>query len=304
MLTGVQIICFTASYAVALGLEIARLFYQAPLRTVVAWGFTAGGLLAHTIYLVARGAREPLHSVPLSSWFDWLLIVAWGMVAVYLGMSFRRPRAALGIFVLPVVLLLIGLAWLFRDVAPFPRNQAMIVWALVHGLALLLGVITALLAFVAGLMYLVHSYRLKQKIPPRAGLCLPSLEWLQQANRRLLIVSSSLLAAGLISGGILNWIMREQGMAWTDPVVGTSGALLIWLLVVLVFEMRYKPAQEGRKVAYLTVASFFFLGLVMATVLLVPSQHAAPGREGGSTGNWPAVESRAPGETVEEGSRQ
>lgn len=302
MLTRVQIICFAASYAVALGLEIARLFYQTPLRTVVAWGFTAAGLLAQTFYLLARGAQEPLHSTPLSSWFDWLLIVAWGVVAVYLGASLRRPQAAWGLFVLPAVLLLIALAWLFRDVPPFPRDQALIVWALVHGLALLLGVIAGLLAFVAGLMYLVHSYRLKHKIPPREGLRLPTLEWLEQANRRLLVASSCLLAAGLISGVVLNVIKRQDGMSWTDPVVWSSGALLVWLIGVLVFEMRYKPAQEGRKVAYLTVASFFFLGVVMATVLLVPSQHTAPDRVGGRTGNPPGLEQDVFGDDVEEGS--
>ncbi len=302
MLTRVQIICFVASYAVALGLEIARLFYQAPLRTVVAWGFTAAGLLAHTFFLVARGAQEPLHSPPLSSWFDWLLIVAWGVVAVYLGASLRRSQAAWGIFVLPAVLLLIALAWLFRDTTPFPRDQALIVWALVHGLALLLGVITALLAFVAGLMYLVHSYRLKHKIPPREGLRLPTLEWLQRANRRLLVCSSCLLATGLISGVVLNAIKRQDGISWTDPVVWSSGILLVWLVGVLIFEMRYKPAQEGRKVAYLTVASFVFLGLVMATVLLVPSQHAAPGRVGGRTGNATGVEHGWSEDRGEEGS--
>jgi hypothetical protein len=36
---------------------------------------------------------------------------------------------------------------------------------------------------------------------------------------------------------------------------------------VLIFEACYKPAREGRKVAYLTVASFVFLGLVLYFVL-------------------------------------
>jgi hypothetical protein len=38
----------------------------------------------------------------------------------------------------------------------------------------------------------------------------------------------------------------------------------------------YKPAQQGRKVAYLTVASFVFLALVMALFVLGKTEHTAP----------------------------
>jgi ABC-type transport system involved in cytochrome c biogenesis permease subunit len=103
-------------------------------------------------------------------------------------------------------------------------------WGMIHGITLLFGVIAATLGFVAGLMYLVHSYRLKHKLPPRQGLRLPSLEWLQRANKRALIVSPCLLGLGLLSGVVMNVLKFDQGMAWTDPVVWTSGVLLFgWL---------------------------------------------------------------------------
>ena len=130
--------------------------------------------------------------------------------------------------------------------------------------------------FVAGIMYLVQSYRLKHKLPPRLGLRLPSLEWLQGANRLSLVASSCLLAAGLLAGVVLNLVKRSAGMPWSDPVVWTSGGLFLWLLAVVLFESLYKPARQGRKVAYLTLASFVFLGLVLGIVLFSPSEHATP----------------------------
>lgn len=276
MLSQVQFVCFAASYLVALGLEVSRLFLRVPFRNVVAIGFTAAGLLAHTIYLVMRSLRDHEVSPPLSSWYDWLLLAGWGIAFVYLFTVVRRPQAALGIFILPVVLILVGVAYLFQDVPPFPRDRAMLAWGLVHGIFLLLGVVSATLGFVAGLMYLVHSHRLKHKLPPRQGLRLPSLEWLQRSNQRASIVSPCLLGVGLLSGVVMNMLKFDQGMAWTDPVVWTSGLLLCWLIAVLVFEVTYKPAQQGRKVAYLTVANFVFLGFVLAIVLWVPSGHAVP----------------------------
>lgn len=273
MFANVSMLCFAASYAVTLALEISRLFFRVPIRTLVMIGFTTAGLFAQTAYLVTR-TQASAASPPLSSWYDWLLLVAWGVALIYLMMTVRRPQTTLGIFMLPLVLLLIGVAKLFRDAAPFPREQSTQVWGFVHGMALLMGAVVVMIGFVFGLMYLVQSYRLKHKLPPRLGFKLPSLELLQNINRQSLVVSSFLLFLGLVSGVALNLVKNAQGVPWSDPVVWTSAVLLLWVVAALLFEYFYKPAQQGRKVAYLTLASFIFLGLVLAIILLVPSEHA------------------------------
>jgi ABC-type transport system involved in cytochrome c biogenesis permease subunit len=289
-LSNVSIFCFAASYTVALLLEVSRLFLRAPVRVFGTIGFTGAGLLAHTAYILIRSHPDPQRSPPLSSWYDWLLLIAWGVAAAYLLIKVRRPQAAAGIFMLPVVLGLIGIAYFFRQVPPFPRSQALYAWIIIHGVSLLLGAVVVMLGFVAGLMYLVQSHRLKRKLPPRQGLRLPSLEWLQNANKRALLVSSWLLALGLIAGVAVNAVKGHEGMPWTDPVVWTSGMLFVWLIVVLAFESLYKPARQGRKVAYLTLASFVLLGLVLGIVLLGPSQHASP-----QDGDTASTEGATPG---------
>ncbi|MBW3599229.1 MAG: hypothetical protein KY475_18410, partial [Planctomycetes bacterium] len=105
----VEVFCFAASYTVTLILEATRLFFRASIRTIVAIGFAAAGLLAHTLYLVseARGAIGSAGEQPLSSWHHWCLLAAWVLVAAYLAMAFARPRNPLGLFILPLVLLLI-----------------------------------------------------------------------------------------------------------------------------------------------------------------------------------------------------
>ena len=79
---------------------------------------------------------------------------------------------------------------------------------------------------------------------------------------------------GLLSGILLNLVKGEHAsVQWTDPVVWPSGLLLIWLLAALTFNGFYKPARQGRKVAYLTFASFVFLGIVLVILICVPSSH-------------------------------
>ena len=278
MLSGISIVCFAASYAVALALEVTRLFFRSGMRLVAIIGFAAAGLLAHTSYLIYR-AQEGLatRGAPLSNWYHWCLIAAWVLAAIYLGLALKRARNPMGLFLLPLVLGLIGLALLFPQDQTFPKAQAYRVWSMVHGWALLLGTATVLYGFAAGVMYLAQSYRLKRKLPPRQGFRLPSLEWLQRSSDGSLVVSSSLLAGGLLAGIVLNLIQhgyRSDALPWTDPVVVSSGMLLLWLILVLVFSYLYKPARQGRKVAYLTFASFVFLLMVLVIMLTGQTRHA------------------------------
>src|SRR3954452_12617206 len=276
MFSHVHVVCFFTSYAIALALEVSRLFFRMPVRLIVMIGFAALGLVLHSAYLWHRAQTG---SMPLSSWHDWYLIAAWTIALAYVGLACSRPQTNVGLFLLPVALALIGVAQAFRNEAAFPRDRALQMWGIAHGLMLLLGTVAVSLGFAAGLMYLVQSWRLKHHVPPRLGLKLPSLEWLQAINKQSLLYSCGFIALGLIAGIILNAIEargRGPALPWTDSIVVSSALLLVWLLSATIFEWLYKPAQQGRKVAYLTVASFLFLALVMAMLLVGGSQHGRP----------------------------
>jgi len=276
MFSHVHVVCFFTSYAIALGLEISRLFFRMPVRLLVMLGFAALGLVMHTAYLWHRAATG---AAPLSSWHDWFLIASWVLATAYLALGASRPQANVGLFLLPLVFALTAVAWMFPPNASFSAAWARDAWAIAHGVMLLLGTVAVSLGFAAGLMYLVQSWRLKHHVSPRAGLKLPSLEWLQAINKQSLIFSSCFIALGLFAGIIMNSVEARgsrPSLPWTDSVVITSAVLLAWLLAATLFEWLYKPAQQGRKVAYLTVASFLFLALVMAMLLAGGSKHAQP----------------------------
>ena len=44
--------------------------------------------------------------------------------------------------------------------------------------------------------------------------------------------------------------------------------MFVWQLVVVTFSLSYRAAREGRKVAYLTVASFLFLVIALVTYVI------------------------------------
>lgn len=274
MLSGVGIVCFASSYAVTLALELTRLLFRSGVRGAIMLGFASAGLVAHTAFLAHRAARAV--GSPLSSQQEWYLIAAWVLVVLYLYLMYYHPRAAFGVFLLPLALALIGVGALLADAQPFAREPASKVWGTIHGASLLLATVAVLVGFAAGVMYLGQASRLKRKRPPLPGLRLPSLEWLQRANSRALGIAVIMLGIGILSGVILNMIRFDSPadrVPWNDPFVVSTVLMFVWLLLSTVLGRFYRPAREGHRVAYATVVSLLFLILALSVGVLVDTQH-------------------------------
>ncbi|MEC9002485.1 MAG: hypothetical protein VX644_03865 [Planctomycetota bacterium] len=266
--------CFTACYALVMVLEISRLFFRVAVRHALVLAITVAGLFAHIVWF-CLSARTTT-TTPLVSWYGWCMLIALALVFVYLWLRIQYPEKSVGLFLLPMVIGVIGTALVFlSDQEPIVTKASLSFWSILHGMALLLGSIAATLGFIAGIMYLVQSFRLKRKLPPRQGLRLPSLEQLQRYNYWLLTLSTGLLATGLLAGIIRKACLSfaaETSAPWNPIVVISSVLLLLWLIITGLFEYFYKPARQGKKVAYLTVTSFILLGAVM--VLVFSAEHA------------------------------
>jgi ABC-type uncharacterized transport system permease subunit len=148
----------------------------------------------------------------------------------------------------------------------------------------MLGTIAVLVGFFAGLMYLIQSYRLKQKRPVSAGFRLPSLEWLERTNSRSLGAATVFVLGGFLTG-VLTQLAQDDShrLSWTNPVVLSLTLMTAWLLVAEVFRMIYPAARQGRKVAFLTLAAFGFLLLVFASVMWGDSFHQEKATRAGTS---------------------
>ncbi len=271
----ITVTCYAASYAVALVLEVSRVFFQANFRQAIRIGFMAAGLFAHAVYLVMQNRLEfSASGIWMGSWFGWCLAAAWLLAAAYLWIAFRQSQSVIGLFLLPLVLALIFVGYQFDDQARFSAHEAKSVWNMIHGSSLLLGTTVVVLGFVFGIVYLIQARRLKAKSIPSKYFRLPSLEWLQVNCERSLIISVVLLGIGFVSGVAINLIKRPTGdgiaaagtIAWSDPVIWSSSILFGWLLVSLIINLFYRPARQGRKVAYIVVTCALFLMLELGIV--------------------------------------
>jgi ABC-type uncharacterized transport system permease subunit len=272
MIGRITIFCIAASYLVAFGLEVTRIFFKSGVRGALMLAFAGAGLFAHTLFLANRWMTA--ERAPLSSEFDWYLLVAWTLVLIYFVLVYSHPRNPIGLFCLPLVigLVLVGDRWASRDTVSAEAEQAMYLWRVTHIGSLLLGTVAVMIGFVSGLMYLLQVYRLKHKLLPREGFELPSLEWLGRIGERAIVWSVILVLCGFATGLMLSKL-TYGAVWWSDPAVWSLSVLAAWMVAVGVFNFAYKPARQGQKVAYLTVATFVFLVLTLVA-LLVGHDHA------------------------------
>jgi hypothetical protein len=277
-LSGISIVCFVASYAVALACEASRLAFRSGVRGAVMLGFATAGLVAHGLYLGWRAATEP--AVPLSSPFDWYLLAAWLLAAVYIYLMLANPRTPVGLFLLPVVLALVGAAQLSSR-EPFPQSPATQAWGMIHGMFNLAASVSVALGAVAGSMWLIQAGRLVRKQPPAQGFRMPSLERLAHVTARTPGVAAWTAAAGFASGLVLNAVNRRHGLLetvpWTDPVVLRMGVLVAWLVVAdAVVHAARRRADRGRTAAWMSLASLGVLAVSILWGVLGPTRHGMP----------------------------
>lgn len=296
----ISITCFTGSYVVVLALELLRLWgRRLPGRGLAGLVMMALGILTHVTYLTLRATMVGVGSDVgrLATWTDWSLMVALGFAIAYFVLYLRRPDTVISFFFLPAILALIALALSVRHLPAFDRGDATAFWRNIHAISMMLGAGAVLFGFLAGAMYMVQTWRLKHK---RAGsaLRLPTLETLQNLNRRCLVISTIAVGVGLISGIVMN-LNRWDDIPWTNRGIMLSGVLFLWLATATTVEFLYAPASRGRKVAYLTLASFGFLVLAMSGVLSTP--HGASAIEAEDAGVENRVEDSMPSDLTKTG---
>lgn len=274
----ISVVCFVASYAVALACEASRLLFRSGVRGAVMVGFAAAGLVAHTAFLVWRAATEA--AMPLSSPFDWYLLAAWVLAAGSLALTLANPRIPIGLFTLPVVLALIGAATLSSRAA-FPQSPATQVWGVIHGSFNLAASLAVAAGAIAAVMWLFQAGRLARKEPPKRGFRMPSLERLSHTTMHAMTVAAWTAAAGFTSGLILNAVNKQRGLLetvpWTDPVVLRMAMLVSWLMVAAIIARTVKQRPGGaRMIVWLSLVSFFVLTGSIVWGLFGATRHGVP----------------------------
>ncbi len=261
----VTLVCFFSSYAVAFALELSQLVRESRLARWIAIGFTAAGVVAHTAYLLVRSRDAQLPPL-LSSGHDWMLVLTWLAVVVSLSIVLWDQRQAIGLFVLPPVLLLVGAAR-FAGMDASALQPEMYWLNMLHATFLVLGGAGCVAGLVLSAMYLVQHRRLRTRLVESDELRLFSLERLGRWNWWAIVISIPMLTLGMALGLVL--VYRSRDTAEAIHLGQTSFAVIgvVWLLsAVLLGWLLASRQAAGRLVAWRTA---WTCGLMLLTLLIL-----------------------------------
>jgi ABC-type uncharacterized transport system permease subunit len=272
----VTVFCFLASYLVAFALELSRLLGRSRISRFVMIGFGLAGFLAHTLYLLNRSQETHLPPL-LASTQDGMLVFAWVLALFYLFLALVQKELAVGMFALPVVLLLVTSAYFLSDKpnTAFNAERARLHWGMLHASFLVFGLAAGAAGFLSGLMYLIQHRRLKTRHGEISGMKMPSLARLAQVNRWSVLVTFLMLTLGFATGVVLA-VAPPGGVSAVrlgDPAVVTSG--VVWMILAALFiKLLSHRGSTGRQVAWLTLCGCGFLLLTLVGLqLLTGSVH-------------------------------
>lgn len=235
-------------YSVAASAVLPAALYDRPRWRHVALPVTLGGLLFQFVslveMLVAAHHTLPVDRHESQSFLALLLVLAFVVVA------FRYRTVALGVFLLPLAILLMLEPALRPGAEMLPLAHSN--WIFLH-IALLLAAYAALvLSLLASVLYLIQERRLKQKQPSLRGL--PPLETSDVIARRALLIGLPCMTAGLLIGATMAEITVGPTY-FRDPKVLLSFAM--WLAYVGMIHIRQHSGLRGRRAVYLSAFVFF-----------------------------------------------
>jgi ABC-type uncharacterized transport system permease subunit len=231
-----------------------------PLAT---WGVRIGWLV-QTALLAVQAARSD--GFPWSTWAGSLNLFVWLVVGAYLIWGCQPRYRLLGLVVLPLAVVLLGLARVGGGTGVGARSHYSNLFLVLHvGLVLAAFAGFTLAAALSGL-YLWQERRLKRRESSILRVRAPALSRLDELAARTIAVSLPTLTLG-IAVGIARLSDRGGGfdalMAATALTWGIYGAYLL---------LRHLAGWRGRRAAYLVLAGFVLVAIVR---LALPVTHFA-----------------------------
>jgi cytochrome c-type biogenesis protein CcsB len=214
---------------------------------------TVAGFILHVAYFLLRWTESG--RIPATNFFEAANFLSLGMVLVFLIMELRFRIAALGSFMLPLVLVLMLPAFIqsgdIKELNPMLKSG----WLGVHTSLAVLGDAAFAFAFIVSIMYLIQERQLKAKNLGALFHRLPSLDIMDTLGYKALTLGWPLFTLGMITGSI--WANSAWGTYWSwDPK--ETWSLITWVIYLVLLHLR-TIGWRGRKMAFLSIIGFVFV---------------------------------------------
>jgi len=212
------------------------------------------GFALNSIYLAL--CYYQLGAVPALNFKAALSFFSWTIIAAYIIFQVKFRIMVLGSFVVPfsAFLMIISSTIPISTITVRPIFKGF--WLPLHVATSLLGDGIFVIAFIAGVMYLIQEHQIKTKRLGAFYTRLPSLNSLDSINHQAVNYGFLLLTIGMITGSIL--AQGSHGSYWLwDPKEVWS--LITWLCYAALLHQRMAVGWRGRRSALMSIGCFLIL---------------------------------------------
>lgn len=218
-----------------------------------------GGLALHGVALFELLGAQGGRPVGLAQGFSTLAFL---LLAIFLVLDVRYRKPVIGAFLTPLALAVLVPGVLMHGSAspllPSGLRQPLLP---LHIAISLLGLASFAVASGVAVMYLLMEREVKAKHFGLLFSRLPSLEFLDTLNRRLVVCGFIALSVTLATGAL--FVTTGQGLGWTWDAKQVF-TVVAWGVFAALVNARVFAGWRGRRVAVLTMAGF---GLVLVSFL-------------------------------------
>ncbi len=243
----------THEYAMAAMLYLAFLVRQWRFFAIGGRVLVGTGLLLQAVTLGSELAGQGGMPVGLA---QGLSAVAFLLLAIFFLLDVRFRIPVMGAFITPAAVAILLPALLIsagREPIPTTLRRPLLP---VHITIALVGIAAFAVAAGVAVMYLLMERQLKGK---RFGVLfsrLPSLGFLDQLNKQLVLWGFVALSVTLVTGAFFSSSSSGLFWRWEPKEIAT---VVAWIVFAVLLNARYFAGWQGRRVAVLTMAGFCVL---------------------------------------------
>jgi ABC-type uncharacterized transport system permease subunit len=247
-------------YSLAFAAYTAHFSRRAQAAGRAATALLVAGALIHT-FVIGMQTMEVGH-VPFAGATQAISTFVWLLVLAYLYTEVTTDERGLGIFILPIIVVLQVLP-VVQTPGTEPRSAVLdspLFW--VHVSAMLGAYASFGLAAVIGITYVLQFKEIKAKHLHFFFTRLPSLQALDVMNSRAVFIGWLLMTVGLVAGAL--WIGQARAIAPGDPRVQAMSladpkifvAIISWVIYTFALVARRAIGWRGKRSAYLSALGF------------------------------------------------
>ncbi len=209
----------------------------------------------HTIYLILLGLK--LQHIPVGDVFQVLTTCAWFFVLVYLIIEIRAKVMTMGVFFIPIILILHGISSAFIDFdKPLAELLSTILLFEVHVAIMISAYAAFSISFITSIMYILLAREMRTR---KLGIFfqrLPSLEYVDKLSNQAVNIGLIVVSLGIVLGFYMGTRVWEGRWA-LDPKL--LAVVISWAIYLAHYVTRKIVGWQGLRAAVVSVIGFNWL---------------------------------------------